>query len=53
LFCYWQGESSGDLISKIEKLLACLQIYETKYPKEKLDGFFAYIFLTAHPVHSC
>lgn len=37
----------------MEKLLACLKIYETKYPKEKLHGSFAHFFLSAHPVDSC
>lgn len=37
----------------MEKLLACLKIYETKYPEEILDGSFAHFFLTAHPVPSC
>lgn len=34
LFCYWEGESSWDLISKMEKLMACLKIYETKHSQE-------------------
>lgn len=36
----------------MEKLLPCLKIYETKYSREKLDGSFAHLFPTAHPVHS-
>lgn len=53
LFYYWQGEPSWYLISEMERLLACLKIYETKYPKEKLHGSFAHFFLSAHPVDSC